>query len=204
MLIVHEVMGRHCGWLTAATAREYLKRQDTLAYVPGLGLAGFALANGPAAVATLNPFEQVEAETIAFSSGLKTEDCDDTGGGLNVTQISAGDYINFMNKAGYEGVVGFNLDGSHLEWQNVSVVEKSREYKGVYHVLMGALSPLHGVGPDDLKIKDLLTRVATGSVEEVVLATNPNVEGEATAIYLARQGPDGGCPPDVRRARRDG
>ena len=72
------------------------------------------------------------------------------------------------------------------EPQNVSVVEKTREFRGVYHVLMGALSPLHGVGPDDLKIKGLLTRVGTGSVDEVILATNPTVEGEATALYLAR------------------
>src|SRR5215211_6682347 len=72
------------------------------------------------------------------------------------------------------------------EPQNVSVVEKTREFKGVYHVLMGALSPLHGVGPDDLKIKGLLARVGGGGVGEVILATNPNVEGEATAIYLAK------------------
>ena len=72
------------------------------------------------------------------------------------------------------------------EPQNVSVVEKTREFRGQYHVLMGALSPLQGVGPDDLKIKSLLARVERGAVEEVVLATNPTVEGEATAIYLAR------------------
>jgi len=72
------------------------------------------------------------------------------------------------------------------EPQNVTAVEKTREFKGVYHVLMGALSPLQGVGPDDLKIKSLLARVDRGGVEEVILATNPNVEGEATAIYLAR------------------
>jgi recombination protein RecR len=72
------------------------------------------------------------------------------------------------------------------EPQNVSVVEKTREFKGVYHVLMGALSPLHGVGPDDLKVKGLLQRVGGGGVTEVILATNPNVEGEATALYLAR------------------
>jgi recombination protein RecR len=72
------------------------------------------------------------------------------------------------------------------EPQNVSVVEKTREFRGVYHVLMGALSPLQGVGPDDLKIKSLLTRVGTGGVDEVILATNPTVEGEATALYLAR------------------
>jgi recombination protein RecR len=72
------------------------------------------------------------------------------------------------------------------EPQNVSVVERTREFRGVYHVLMGVLSPLHGVGPDDLKIKGLLSRVGGGAVEEVILATNPTVEGEATALYLAR------------------
>lgn len=72
------------------------------------------------------------------------------------------------------------------EPQNVNVVEKTREFKGVYHVLMGTLSPLHGVGPDDLKIKGLLSRVGAGAVDEVILATNPTVEGEATALYLAR------------------
>ena len=71
------------------------------------------------------------------------------------------------------------------EPQNVSAIERTREFKGVYHVLMGALSPLQGVGPDDLKIKGLLARVQNG-VNEIILATNPNVEGEATAIYLAR------------------
>ncbi len=72
------------------------------------------------------------------------------------------------------------------EPENVNGIEKTRDFKGVYHVLMGALSPLHGVGPDDLKIRELLTRVGNGGVEEVILATNPNVEGEATAIYLAK------------------
>ena len=71
------------------------------------------------------------------------------------------------------------------EPQNVAAIEKTREFKGLYHVLLGALSPLQGIGPDDLKIKGLLARVQNG-VAEVILATNPNVEGEATAIYLAR------------------
>jgi len=71
------------------------------------------------------------------------------------------------------------------EPQNVAAIEKTREFKGVYHVLMGAISPLQGIGPDDLKIKSLLGRVTNGVIE-VILATNPNVEGEATAIYLAR------------------
>jgi recombination protein RecR len=71
------------------------------------------------------------------------------------------------------------------EPQNVTAIERTREFKGVYHVLMGALSPLQGIGPDDLKIKGLLSRVRDG-VTEIILATNPTVEGEATAIYLAR------------------
>jgi recombination protein RecR len=70
--------------------------------------------------------------------------------------------------------------------QNVAAIEKTRDFRGVYHVLMGALSPLQGIGPDDLKIKSLLARVEKGPVQEIILATNPNVEGEATAIYLAR------------------
>ena len=72
------------------------------------------------------------------------------------------------------------------EPENVTAVEKTRDFKGLYHVLMGALSPLHGVGPDDLKIAELLTRVKGGEVKEVIVATNPRVEGEATAIYLAK------------------
>jgi len=69
--------------------------------------------------------------------------------------------------------------------ENIASIEKTRGFKGRYHVLMGAIAPLQGIGPDDLKIKGLLTRVANG-VEEVILATNPTVEGEATALYLAK------------------
>ncbi len=72
------------------------------------------------------------------------------------------------------------------EPQNVNVIEKTGGFRGVYHVLLGSLSPLQGIGPDDLKIKGLLARIASDDVEEIILATNPNVEGEATAIYLAR------------------
>jgi recombination protein RecR len=70
--------------------------------------------------------------------------------------------------------------------ENVGAVERTRGFRGRYHVLMGAIAPLHGVGPDDLRIKSLLTRVGAGEIQEVILATNPNVEGEATALYLAR------------------
>jgi recombination protein RecR len=69
---------------------------------------------------------------------------------------------------------------------NVASIERTGDFKGAYHVLMGALSPLKGVGPDELQIKGLLQRVSVDGVTEVILATNPNVEGEATAIYLAK------------------
>ncbi|MGH9383330.1 MAG: recombination mediator RecR [Vicinamibacterales bacterium] len=72
------------------------------------------------------------------------------------------------------------------EPQNVHVIDKTGGFRGMYHVLMGTISPLQGVGPDDLKIKSLLGRLGTHAVDEVILATSPTVEGEATAIYLAR------------------
>ena len=72
------------------------------------------------------------------------------------------------------------------EPQNVNVVDRSGGFRGVFHVLMGAISPLQGIGPDDLKIKGLLALIGVDSVDEVILATNPTVDGEATAIYLAR------------------
>jgi recombination protein RecR len=68
---------------------------------------------------------------------------------------------------------------------NIAVIEKTRSYHGLYHVLHGTLSPLHGVGPEHLRTGSLLARVGEGEVEEVILATNPTVEGEATAVYLA-------------------
>jgi recombination protein RecR len=70
---------------------------------------------------------------------------------------------------------------------NIAAVEKTRHFNGLYHVLHGSLSPLHGVGPDQLRIANLMIRVSRGEIEEVILATNPTVEGEATATYLAQQ-----------------
>ena len=72
------------------------------------------------------------------------------------------------------------------EPKDVVAVERTREFRGRYHVLGGAISPIEGVGPDDLRIKELLTRLADGDVSEVIIATDPNLEGEATATYLAR------------------
>ena len=70
--------------------------------------------------------------------------------------------------------------------QDVAAVERMHDFHGVYHVLHGALSPLEGVGPENLRVKELLARLSDGTVKEVIMATNPNVEGEATAMYIAR------------------
>lgn len=70
--------------------------------------------------------------------------------------------------------------------QDVMVLEKSRDYKGLYHVLHGVLSPIDGIGPEQLKIKELISRVADDTVKEVIMATNPSVEGETTASYISR------------------
>jgi recombination protein RecR len=70
---------------------------------------------------------------------------------------------------------------------NIASVEKTRHYNGVYHVLHGAISPIHGVGPEQLRIANLMKRVEDGHADEVILATNPTVEGEATATYLSGQ-----------------
>ena len=67
---------------------------------------------------------------------------------------------------------------------NIAAVEKTRHYNGVYHVLHGALSPLHGVGPEQLRISSLVKRIENGGVDEIIIATNPTLEGEATAVYL--------------------
>jgi recombination protein RecR len=72
------------------------------------------------------------------------------------------------------------------EPKDVVAIEKTREFKGRYHVLGGAISPIEGVGPDDLRIRELMTRLADGAITELILATDPNLEGEATATYLAR------------------
>jgi recombination protein RecR len=70
---------------------------------------------------------------------------------------------------------------------NIAAIEKTKHFNGAYHVLHGSLSPLHGIGPEQLRINNLISRVESGDVDEVILATNPTVEGEATATYLSQQ-----------------
>ncbi len=72
------------------------------------------------------------------------------------------------------------------EAKDVVALERTREFRGRYHVLGGAISPIDGIGPDDLRVASLMTRLASGAVSEVILATDPNIEGEATAAYIAR------------------
>lgn len=72
------------------------------------------------------------------------------------------------------------------EPRDVLSIERSREYKGLYHVLHGTLSPMNRIGPDDLRIRELLTRVAEGEISEVIMATNPDTEGDATAMYISK------------------
>ena len=72
------------------------------------------------------------------------------------------------------------------EAKDVVAIERTREFRGRYHVLGGAISPIEGIGPDDLRVRELMTRLADGAVTEIILATDPNLEGEATATYLAR------------------
>ena len=70
--------------------------------------------------------------------------------------------------------------------RDVVAMERTHEFKGVYHVLHGSISPMNGVGPDNIKIKELLTRIMDGDVKEIILATNPRVEGEATSMYISK------------------
>ena len=70
--------------------------------------------------------------------------------------------------------------------RDVVAMERMREFKGLYHVLHGAISPMEGIGPEDIKIKELLRRLGSGDIKEVILATNPNIEGEATAMYISK------------------
>jgi recombination protein RecR len=96
--------------------------------------------------------------------------------------VSAADLCRICADARRDGTVLCVVE----EPKDVVAIEKTREFRGRYHVLGGAISPMEGVGPDDLRVKELVTRLASGEVSEIILATDPNLEGEATATYLAR------------------
>lgn len=96
--------------------------------------------------------------------------------------ISEGEVCPFCLDASRDSSVICVVEEPH----NIMPIETTRQFEGVYHVLHGTISPLRGIGPDQLRIKSLLERIETGNVKEIILATNPTVEGEATAAYLAR------------------
>ncbi|MEN6533931.1 MAG: recombination mediator RecR [Bryobacteraceae bacterium] len=96
--------------------------------------------------------------------------------------ISEGEVCPFCLDASRDSSVICVVEEPH----NIMPIETTRQFEGVYHVLHGTISPLRGIGPDQLRIKSLLERIESGNVKEIILATNPTVEGEATAAYLAR------------------
>jgi recombination protein RecR len=96
--------------------------------------------------------------------------------------IADGEICQYCNDPGRDPKIVCVVEEPH----NIVGIETTRQFEGRYHVLHGALSPLRGIGPDALKIKGLVERIGQGEVREVIVATNPNVEGEATAVYLAR------------------
>ncbi len=96
--------------------------------------------------------------------------------------ISDGEVCNFCRDPHRDHGVICVVEEPH----NILPIETTRQFNGLYHVLHGALSPLRGIGPEDLKLQNLLTRMQSGDVQELIVATNPTVEGEATAAYLAR------------------
>lgn len=100
----------------------------------------------------------------------------------NCGNISDGEYCSFCTDPNRDRTVICVVEEAH----NILPIETTRQFAGVYHVLHGSISPLRGVGPEQLKIKGLLSRLEAGETREIILATNPTVEGEATAVYLSR------------------
>ncbi|MGA7240596.1 MAG: recombination mediator RecR [Bryobacteraceae bacterium] len=96
--------------------------------------------------------------------------------------ISSGEICQYCADSNRDGRVVCVVEEPH----NIVGIETTRQFEGRYHVLHGALSPLRGIGPESLKIKGLVERIGQGEIQEVIVATNPTVEGEATAVYLAR------------------
>ena len=101
---------------------------------------------------------------------------------LAAVLVEVTERVRFCRVCG--NVLTLHWDGA--AWKDVAAVEKIREYRGRYHVLGGAISPIDGIGPEDLRTRELMARLSDGSVTELILCTNPNIEGEATAMYLAK------------------
>lgn len=134
------------------------------------------------------------AQRIAFHI-VQTESCDVSRLARVLTEIR--DKVHFCSQCGNvseQETCAICRDPRRLqnvicvveEAKDVVAVERTREFRGLYHVLGGAISPIDGIGPDNLRIRELMQRLADASIEEVIIATDPNLEGEATATYLSR------------------
>jgi recombination protein RecR len=145
-----------------------------LGRLPGVGpksaqrIAFFILASDPADVSRLSTALTVVKEKVRF--------CEICG------NIAEETHCRICRDPRRNGAVLCVVE----EAKDVIAIERTREFRGRYHVLGGAINPIEGVGPDDLRIRELMTRLADGEVTEVIIATDPNVEGEATATYLIR------------------
>lgn len=155
-------------------AEPIVKLIDELKRLPGVGgksaqrIAFHLLRTDPAQIERLvDSIHDVRAKIVLCSV------CN------NITDV---DPCRYCTSAARDRSVILVVEEPH----NLVTVEKTREYRGLYHVLHGALSPLRGIGPDDIRIRGLLERLRTDEVKEVILATNPNTEGEATANYVSR------------------
>ena len=156
------------------TARPITRVVDELARLPGVGpktaqrLAYFLLRA---------PAEQAEALAEAITE-------------LKQRVVLCSVCFNITEKSPCEICSDPQRDRTRLcvteEPLDVVAIDRTGQYKGLYHVLHGALSPMEGIGPEDLKVRELLLRLGDGKVEEVILATNPNLQGDATAMYLTR------------------
>jgi len=147
---------------------------DELGRLPGVGpksaqrIAFYILASDPADVSRLATALRVVKEKVRF--------CEVCG------NISEDTQCRICRDTRRNGTVLCVVE----EAKDVVAIERTREFRGRYHVLGGAINPIEGVGPDNLRIRELMTRLADGEVTEVIIATDPNVEGEATATYLIR------------------
>ena len=120
---------------------------------------------------------ELELKDIAYDS--RNVDKDKAFVALKGFRVDGHDYIDKAIENGCKCIILEDV-------RDIASIERTHEYNGVYHVLHGTISPMNGIGPNDIKIKELVTRIGSGDVKELILATNPNVEGEATAMYISK------------------
>ncbi|HCG00532.1 MAG TPA: recombination protein RecR [Chloroflexi bacterium] len=158
----------------AVTAKPITRVVDELSRLPGIGPK---TAQRLAYHLLRSPKEQTEALAAALTE-------------LKERVVLCAECFNITERSPCELCAGPDRDASRIcvveEPLDVVAIERTGQYKGKYHVLHGALSPIEGIGPEELKVRELLHRLGPETVEEVILATNPNLEGDATSMYLTR------------------